>query len=178
MISFDRLAARELESAGNIASGLNLDEIGEDGHGVANRLWRIAGYLRNRNDGARSRPTWDEYFLSIARVVASRSDCVRRQAGAVVVRDRRIVATGYNGAPAGKPGCAALPCPRSLSDVAPGSSYDTGPGACIAIHAEANALVYANYDQCYGATMYVTGEPCGGCWRLIDAAGIALTMWR
>jgi dCMP deaminase len=124
------------------------------------------------------RPSWDEYFLSIARVVASRSDCVRRQAGAVVVRDRRIVATGYNGAPAGKPGCRELPCPRSLSDVAPGSSYDTGPGSCIAIHAEANALVYADYDKCAGATMYVTCEPCDGCLRLIDAAGIALTTWR
>jgi dCMP deaminase len=125
-----------------------------------------------------SRPTWDEYFSSIATVVASRSDCVRRRAGAVIVRANRIVATGYNGAPAHRLGCTDLPCPRSLSEVAPGSSYDTGPGSCIAVHAEANALVYADYEACRGATMYVTDRPCDGCRKLIDAAGIGRVVCR
>jgi dCMP deaminase len=88
----------------------------------------------------------------------------------------RIIATGYNGAAAGAPGClTADACPRgrlSLDEVLPGSSYDTGPGACIAIHAEANALLYADGHRTRGATLYVTSEPCEGCQRLIDGAGI------
>jgi dCMP deaminase len=117
------------------------------------------------------RPTWDEYFIDGARWAASRSDCERAKVGALVVRDRRIVGTGYNGAPAGEPGCAT--CPRRLSGVEPGSSYDTGSGQCVAIHAEANALLYTDRADLVGATLYVTREPCDGCMRLVKAAGIA-----
>lgn len=127
------------------------------------------------------RPGWDEYFLSIARAVATRADCTRRQVGAVIVRDHRIVATGYNGAPSGRPGClSAGACPRgqlSYHEVALGSSYDAGPGSCIAVHAEANALLYADRDKCEGADLYITSEPCDGCRRLIAAAGIKLVIW-
>ncbi len=117
------------------------------------------------------RPDWDEYFLAGARWAATRSDCERSKCGAVVVRDRRIVGTGYNGAPAGEPGCET--CPRRLSGIPPGSSYDTGAGQCVAIHAEANALLYTDRADLVGATLYVTREPCDGCMRLIKAAGIA-----
>lgn len=120
-----------------------------------------------------TRPTWDQHFIAVARAVAGRADCTRRQVGAVIVAGNRIVATGYNGAPAGQPGCASDgACPRAHTTVAPGSSYDTGPGACIAIHAETNALLYAGRDRCAGATLYVTDTPCDGCRRLIAAAGI------
>jgi dCMP deaminase len=123
--------------------------------------------------GEFTRPDWDEYFLAIAKVVAKRADCSRRQVGAVIVQNNRIVATGYNGAAAGQPGCGTDgACPRAKSDVAPGSSYDTGPGSCIAIHAEANALLYADRGKCEGSTIYCTEEPCGGCLRLISGAGI------
>lgn len=120
---------------------------------------------------------WDDYFLGIAKAVSLRADCTRRQVGAVVVdAQHRILSTGYNGAPAGQPGClTAGACPRgqtSLSHVLPGSSYDTGPGACIAVHAEANALLYADGWHLRGATLYCTDEPCGGCARLIAGAGI------
>jgi dCMP deaminase len=119
------------------------------------------------------RPAWDTYFLNIARTVATRADCTRRQVGAVIVKDHRIVSTGYNGAPAGLPGClTAGACPRGHSDVVPGSSYDTGPGSCIAVHAEQNAILYADYDRCKGAILYCTDVPCDGCARLIKAAGI------
>jgi dCMP deaminase len=67
-------------------------------------------------------------------------------------------------------------CPRARSDVAPGSSYDTGSGSCIAIHAEANALLYADRDKCEGATIYCTDEPCDGCLRLIVGAGVTRVM--
>jgi dCMP deaminase len=118
------------------------------------------------------RPAWSDYFLGIATAVAARADCSRRQVGAVVVRDNRIVSTGYNGAPAGHRGCLEGACPRAQSSVEPGSSYDTGPGVCIAIHAEANALLYADRDKCEGATLYITCPPCDGCSKLIAAAGI------
>lgn len=128
-----------------------------------------------------SRPDWDSYFLAIAVAVSIRADCTRRQVGAVVVDNRRIVGTGYNGAPAGDRGCASDgACPRGKLDydeVAPLSSYDTGPGSCIAVHAEANALLYTDRGDLYGSTLYVTCEPCEGCLRLIRAAGVMRVVW-
>lgn len=126
------------------------------------------------------------YFLGIAQAVALRADCTNRQVGAVIVRDHRIVATGYNGAPSGMPGCMTdNACPRSvlrnemmagLKDLAQQAGlpeYDEGPGTCIAVHAEANALIYADYSRCVGATLYCTDKPCPGCMKLIRGAGIA-----
>lgn len=122
------------------------------------------------------RPDWDTYYLQIARAVSARADCTRRKVGAIIVSGDRIVSTGYNGAPSGKPGCLTSgACPRGLLDVqqvAPGSSYDTGAGSCIALHAEQNAILRAGLDS-RGSTLYITDEPCGGCARLIEGAGIA-----
>ncbi|MGW0245105.1 deoxycytidylate deaminase [Nocardia goodfellowii] len=112
------------------------------------------------------RPGWDEYFLNIAESVACRSDCERDKVGAVIVQDRRIRGTGYNGAPSGHPGCAE--CPRRLSDCLPGSSYDN----CTAIHAEANALLFCDLADRVGATIYITRKPCYACSKLIAGAGI------
>lgn len=124
-----------------------------------------------------TRPSWPEYFLNIAEAVAARAECSRRQVGAVVVKDNRIRATGYNGAPAGRPSCLEGACPRGQSSVAPGSSYDTGAGACIALHAEQNALLFAARDDCEGATLYVTCKPCEGCWRMVQGSGIHRVIW-
>lgn len=124
-----------------------------------------------------TRPGWDDYFLGIAGAVSLRADCSRRSVGAVVVRDNRIVSTGYNGSPPRGPSCLRGDCPRASSSVPPGSSYDTGPGACIAVHAEANAVLYAGRDGCVGSTLYVTAEPCEGCWKLIQASGLAYVLW-
>lgn len=122
-----------------------------------------------------NRPSWESYFLDIARVVATRADCSRRQVGAVLVKDNRIFATGYNGAPAGDPGClTAGACPRGNSDVPPGSSYDTGPGACTSLHAEQNAIIYSSREQSQGATLFCTDYPCDGCMRMIRGAGILM----
>lgn len=123
-----------------------------------------------------SRPDWDSYFLAIARTVATRADCTRRQVGAVIVKDNRIMATGYNGSPPGGLSCLQGQCPRgriSKEDLAPGSSYDTGAGTCVALHAEQNAIMYASLDQRLGATLYITDEPCDGCMRMINGSGIA-----
>ena len=112
------------------------------------------------------RPSWDTYFLNIAEAVAARSDCERSRVGAVVTNERRIRATGYNGAPAGRPGCES--CPRRDSLCERGSDYSN----CVAIHAEANALLYCNREDLIGATLYITREPCDGCQKLIAAAGV------
>lgn len=140
-----------------------------------------------------TRPDWDTYFLSIARAVAARADCTRRRIGAVVVdEDHRILATGYNGSPPGGPSCLKGECPRGRhyqSAMGPAecmcgedwpckygvpqdSSYDSGPGVCEAVHAEANALLFARASV-KGATLYCTDAPCPGCSRLIAGAGIA-----
>lgn len=119
-----------------------------------------------------SRPGWDRWGLDVALTVATRADCTRRQIGAVILRqsDHAIVATGYNGAPKGQPGClTAGACPRGQANsVAPGSSYDTGAGSCIAIHAEQNAVLRASWSDMVDSTMYVTDVPCDGCIRMLQ----------
>lgn len=144
------------------------------------------------------RPDWDDYFLQIAHAVSHRADCTRRKVGAVIVdQDYRIVSTGYNGGPAKGPSCLAGECPRGQHYLTPrldastaaqcacgvrwpctkaslpGSSYDTGAGSCIALHAEQNAIVYADYSKLKHATLYITDWPCDGCLRLIKGVGIA-----
>lgn len=114
------------------------------------------------------RPSWDEYGLAGAAWVATRADCSRRQVGALILdTEHRVVATGYNGSYPGGPSCLGGDCPRAQSDVPPGSSYDTGVGSCIAVHAEANALLFADRNRLPGATLYVTDAPCQGCEKLI-----------
>ena len=117
-----------------------------------------------------NRPGWDAYFLAIAQAVATRADCTRRQIGCVLVLDNRVIATGYNGAPAGDDGCLSGACPRgrlSYNEVPKDSPYDN----CIAVHAEANALIYAR-TSCVGATAYITDTPCPSCLKLLRGAGI------
>jgi dCMP deaminase len=120
---------------------------------------------------AQKRPPWDVYFASIAVQVAKRADCRRRAVGCVIVdSDHRIIATGYNGSPSGAESCLDGKCPRGLSDyqdIVAFSNYDN----CIAIHAEANALLYAR-TSCKGATAYITCPPCPSCAKLMAAAGI------
>lgn len=126
------------------------------------------------------RPSWDEWGLLLAREVSLRADCSRRQVGAVIMnRDHGIVATGYNGAPSGEPGCLTSgACPRGRSSVAPGSSYDTGVGSCIALHAEQNAVIRASWADMVGATMYVTDWPCDGCTRMLAGTPIDRVVHR
>ncbi len=124
------------------------------------------------------RPGFDDWGLLVATAVATRGDCRKKQVGAVILDPRhRVVSTGYNGAPPGGPSCLAGECPRAFTDAAPGSSYDTGPGACIALHAEMNAIIYADPARLPGAAIYVTCEPCQGCARMIAGSGITRTVW-
>ena len=112
---------------------------------------------------------WDHYFLNIARETASRSNCVRRQHGSVIVKNRRIRSTGYNGAPSGHRHCDQGGCPRAGSDASSGWGHDD----CVAIHAEANAILYSSPEEREGATIYITGVPCFGCAKLVANSGIS-----
>lgn len=126
------------------------------------------------------RPTWHEWGIEIARAVSTRADCVRSKVGAVIITaDHRIVATGYNGAPAGDPGClTAGACPRGRSGALPGvSSYEDGETRCIAPHAEKNAMLRASWADMEGSTMYVTREPCYMCKIDIKGSPLVAVFW-
>lgn len=119
---------------------------------------------------AGERPSWDEYFISIANDVRNRSTCLRRRVGAIVVKDRRILATGYNGAPSGFKHCSETGCVRAEEEVPAGERHEL----CRGIHAEQNAIVQA---AAFGvsirnSTLYCTHFPCALCAKMIINAGI------
>lgn len=135
-------------------------------------------FYRDAVLGVPARPGWSDYWLGVAEAISKRGDCSRRQVGAVVVNEnQRLNSAGYNGSYPGGPSCLAGECPRAQSGVEPLSSYDTGPGACISSHAEANALLYAGRNGTKGSTLYITCKPCEGCLKLIKAAGIKKVVW-
>lgn len=139
-----------------------------------------------------TRPSWDEYFIEIARAVSLRGDCTRSLVGAVLVEDRthRILSTGYNGVSPGQSGCLSGACPRGNLDYTQhpsGGSYNN----CIAKHAERNCLEYAqkyypqnmmynistsniHFDSC---TMFITRKACDSCETLLRDAGIRRVVW-
>lgn len=116
------------------------------------------------------RPSWKEYFLKIARLVSERSTCLRRKVGAILVKDKRILATGYNGAPTGIPHCANTGCLREKLNVPSGERHEL----CRGLHAEQNALLQAaNHGiSVNGSIMYVTTQPCIICAKMLINAGI------
>ncbi|MDD4956959.1 MAG: dCMP deaminase family protein [Candidatus Omnitrophica bacterium] len=118
----------------------------------------------------KKRPSWDEYFLSIAGFVATRSTCLRRQVGAVVVKNKQILATGYNGAPSGLRHCAEIGCMRQELGVPSGERHEL----CRALHAEQNAFLQAARHgvSLEGATLYITNQPCSICAKMIINVGI------
>lgn len=116
------------------------------------------------------RPSWDEYFMSIAQTVASRSNCVKRKVAAVVTRDRRIISTGYNGTPRGTKNCNEGGCPRCNELSVGGTRLDE----CRCSHGEENAISQAAYHgvSLRGATIYTTFSPCLQCTKLVINAGL------
>lgn len=121
------------------------------------------------------RPSWDEYFMGIARLVSTRSTCLRRQVGAVIVRDRRILTTGYNGPPRGIAHCDVVGCLREQMGVPSGQRLDI----CRALHAEQNAIIQAALHgvSTEGAMIYVTHQPCFTCAKMIINAGIVRVVY-
>jgi dCMP deaminase len=143
--------------------------------------------------------------MNVAGEYAKRTDCTRTQCAALIVKDNRLVSAGYPGTKPGRKGCLEGACPRGRhykvfqnhgmydetgyvcacgwqswpcpDAVEPMSSYDTGPGACISVHAEVNAILDADKADRTGASMVVTREPCIGCRKIIELAGIVLVVW-
>ena len=116
------------------------------------------------------RPSWDEYFMDIARLVARRSTCLRRQVGAVMVKEKNILATGYNGTPSGITHCAETGCLREQMNVPSGERHEL----CRGLHAEQNAIIQAARHgvNIAGATLYCTNSPCIICTKMLINAGI------
>ncbi len=122
------------------------------------------------------RPSWDEYFIHIAREVASRSNCVKRKIGSVIVCDKRLISTGYNGTPRGVKNCNEGGCPRCNSFAKSGTSLEE----CVCSHAEENAIVQASYHgvELKGSTIYTTFSPCLQCAKMIINAGIVKAVYN
>ncbi|MBS3809310.1 MAG: cytidine/deoxycytidylate deaminase family protein [Desulfobacterales bacterium] len=116
------------------------------------------------------RPSWDNYFMEIAGLVSCRSTCLRRAVGAIIVKEHRILSTGYNGAPAGIRHCAEVGCLRETMNVESGQRHEL----CRGIHAEQNAIIQAAYHgvAIRGGTLYCTNLPCAICTKMLINAGI------
>jgi dCMP deaminase len=133
----------------------------------------VSGIRKDEVTDRPNRPGWDAFYLAGAAWAATRADCTRAKVGAVLVSRDHRVSIGYNGLPAGIPGCASAGnCPRgklSRDECEPDSDYAN----CAANHAEYNAIVRARPEDLPGATLYVTREPCPRCRTLISSAGIS-----
>ena len=132
-----------------------------------------------------SRISKQDYYISIAAEVAQRSTCLRRQYGAVIVKNDEIVSTGYNGAPRGEENCCDVgSCWRERNNIPHGEQYEK----CVSVHAEQNAIISASRQEMMGSTLYLAGfengqemenpEPCTICARMIKNAGIAQVINR
>ena len=117
-----------------------------------------------------TRPTLDEYFMNIAEVVATRATCLRNCVGAVIVRDKRIISTGYNGAPRNLDHCLDIGCIRDQENIESGTMHEV----CRAVHAEQNAIIQAALHgvSTRGTTIYCTHQPCVLCAKMIINANI------
>ncbi len=177
---FAREEARELESADPAAQQLIATQqmadvvIHNDGSiaELHQKLGEVLPALLSNFD----RPDWDEYFLNIAKVVASRSNCIKRKVAAIIVRDRRVVSTGYNGTPRGARNCNEGGCPRCNSMAKSGTSLEE----CLCCHGEENAITQAAYHgtSLKGATLYTTFAPCLLCTKMIINSGIAEVVYN
>jgi len=123
-----------------------------------------------------TRPDNDTYFMRMADLVATRSTCLRRQVGAVVVKEKRVLTTGYNGAPKGLKHCAEVGCVRIQNNIESGTRHEL----CRGVHAEQNAVIQAAYFgvSIKDATIYTTNFPCSVCTKILVNAGIAEVVYK
>jgi len=122
------------------------------------------------------RPSWDQYFMDIVELVGKRSTCLRRKVGAILVKDKRILTTGYNGAPMGIAHCSETGCLRDEWNIPSGERHEL----CRGLHAEQNAIIQAAYHgiTINGATLYCSNLPCIICSKMIINAGIKEIIYR
>ncbi len=173
--AFQELEKREAQNADPNAQQLDATALLADA-GLENSLsleelrQRVKELIRQFSS-QKKRPDWDEYFMNIAQMVALRSNCMKRKVAAVIVRDRRIISTGYNGTPRGIKNCNEGGCPRCHSFEKSGVSL----GECFCSHAEENAIVQAAYHgvSIKGSSLYSTFSPCLICSKMILNSGIS-----
>ncbi len=124
----------------------------------------------NQMSGVNNRPSWETYFMDIAMLVAKRATCIRRSVGAVIVKEKRILSTGYNGVPTGLEHCIDLGCLREKLNVPSGEKHEL----CRGIHAEQNAIIQAALHgvSIKGASLFCTNLPCSICTKMIINAGL------
>ena len=126
--------------------------------------------MAKKSTAKKKRPDWDEYFIRIAKLVAERSTCLRRAVGALIVKNKRILTTGYNGTPSGITHCEVAGCLREKLKVPSGERHEL----CRGLHAEQNAIIQAALHgvDIHGATLYCTNQPCSICAKMLINAGI------
>ena len=147
-----------------------------ENNGTAEEFSKALGELLPRLMAEMSRPGWDEYFMRIAQVASLRSNCIKRKVAAVIVRDKRIISTGYNGTPRGTKNCYEGGCPRCNTLAASGTKLDE----CLCSHGEENAITQAAFHgvSVKGATLYTTFAPCLMCTKMIINSGIHETVYN
>ena len=122
------------------------------------------------------RPNWDEYFMEMAEIAKTRSTCCRRQVGAVIVKDKRMLSTGYNGAPSGTAHCLDIGCMREKLEIPSGQRHEL----CRGLHAEQNAIIQAAFHgvSIQGGILYATLQPCILCAKMAINAGIRKIIFK
>lgn len=170
---FRELEQREMEGDENSQNLLKVEAMADEelvNDDSFEHLHKQVDRLLPKLMTAANRPGWDEYFMNIAKVVASRSNCMKRKVAAIIVRDKRVISTGYNGTPRGTKNCNEGGCPRCNNMATSGTALDE----CLCSHGEENAIVQASYHgvSLKDATIYTTFAPCLMCAKMIINSGI------
>ena len=172
--------AKELDSTDPASQQLvatrRLADVVIQNNGTLDELHRTLDERMPPLMGKFPRPDWDEYFMNIAQVVASRSNCMKRKVASIIVKDRRIISTGYNGTPRGAKNCNEGGCPRCNSMAQSGTALEE----CLCSHGEENAITQAAYHgtSLKGATLYTTFAPCLLCTKMIINSGISEVVYN
>lgn len=171
---FQEMEKKELKDKENFKQQLleceKLSDYKIENNSSLKQLYKKIDNILNKTLFVDDRPSWDEYFMNIAKVIATRSNCMKRRVAAIIVKDRRIISTGYNGTPRGTKNCNEGGCPRCNSFSASGKNLED----CLCSHAEENAIVQAAYHgvSIKDATLYTTFSPCIMCAKMIINSGI------
>jgi dCMP deaminase len=177
---FAQEEARELNSDNPAAQQLDATrqeaDLVVDNNGTLEELHRRLDTLLPPLLSRFTRPPWDEYFMNIAKVVAMRGNCMKRKVAAIIVKDRRVISTGYNGTPRGAKNCNEGGCLRCNSMAESGTALDE----CLCCHGEENAITQAAYHgtSLKGSTLYTTYAPCLLCTKMIINSGIAEVVYN
>ncbi len=172
--------SQELDSTDPVRQQLNatlgMADLVVSNNGTLEELHRRLDQLLPPLMSRFERPSWDEYFMSIAKVVAMRSNCIKRKVAAIIVKDKRVISTGYNGTPRGAKNCNEGGCPRCNSMAESGTALEE----CVCCHGEENAITQAAFHgtSLKGATLYTTFSPCLLCTKMIINSGISEVVYN